>query len=149
VVVGSNGVSCVGGVGGLEGHVAACVDDGGVDVFLHTGGEGGLDGIGFSGMGFRWRGIMRKNASMVGWETEQRPTFRHVYVELQMFPVADLEDRFTGVTAALAWTNDSIYCRPSLVEMALDVQYLSLPTICIARGDACIPTPQRYAKSTK
>lgn len=57
MVVGSNGGSCVGGVGGLEGHVAACVDDGGVDVFLHTGGEGGLDGIGFSGMGFRWRGI--------------------------------------------------------------------------------------------
>jgi hypothetical protein len=49
--------NCVGGVGGLEGHVAACVDDGGVDVFLHTGGEGGLDGIGFSWMGSRWRGL--------------------------------------------------------------------------------------------
>ena len=39
--------SCAGGVGGLEGRVTACVDDGGVDAFLHASGEGGLDRIGF------------------------------------------------------------------------------------------------------
>lgn len=48
--------------------MAACVDDGGVDTFLHAGGEGGLDGIGFSGMSLRWRGlkgIMRKNGAII------------------------------------------------------------------------------------
>jgi hypothetical protein len=41
-VVGSNKAAAPGGVGGLEGHMAACIDDGGVDAFLHASGEGGL-----------------------------------------------------------------------------------------------------------
>jgi hypothetical protein len=48
VVVGSNRVAAPGGVEGLEGHMATCIDDGGVDVFLYASGEGGL---GFSGLG--------------------------------------------------------------------------------------------------
>jgi hypothetical protein len=47
VVVGSNRVAAPGGFGGLKGHMAACIDDGGVDAFLHASGGG----LGFSGLG--------------------------------------------------------------------------------------------------